>query len=93
MVMKMICEDSYHFKCPNTSDPNLELALNSLDALEIDTFPPATSCRFSPEEEEFLSHTDSVTARWIVSFDICTKFCQCDTAYDSLVWLTSSVAP
>ena len=49
-VREYFQEDTYHFQSPNSSDPNLQLTLHTLHIRQLNPFPPAPSCRFSPEE-------------------------------------------
>lgn len=68
----MILLVTHHLKCPNSPDPNLELAFYTFYALEIDAFPPAPAGRFSPEKQELLCHADSVIARQVIALHICS---------------------
>lgn len=56
-----------HLKGPYPSDPDLKLAFNACNVLELDTFPPATSSGLTPEEEKLLGHTNSVSAHLVAS--------------------------
>jgi hypothetical protein len=56
-----------HLEGPYPSDPDLELALNTCNVLELDTFPPATASGLTPEKEKLLSHTNSVGTHLVAS--------------------------
>lgn len=55
--------ETYHFKRPDSSNPDLQFALDAFDVGELNAFPPASSCGFPPEEQQLLRHTDSVSGR------------------------------
>ena len=40
---------TYHFESPNSSDPDLQFAGDTLNIVEFDTFPPASASRFAPK--------------------------------------------
>lgn len=50
----------YHFERPDSSDPDLQFALDALDIGELDALPPASPRRFPPEEQQLLRHADGV---------------------------------
>lgn len=61
---------TYHLQSPDSPYPDFQLALNPSNVVQLNAFPPASASRFSPEEKQFLRHSDSVTVGKIVSFDI-----------------------
>ncbi|CAF3642287.1 unnamed protein product [Fusarium graminearum] len=81
-----------HLKGPYPSDPDLEFALNASNVLELNALPPASASGFAPEEEKLLGHANSVGTHLVAS-DIAAQTGKCQTANDSLVGLTSTVAP
>lgn len=83
---------THHFKCPHPSDPHLELPLNSLDIVQLNTLPPTSPCWFPPEEQELLCHSDCV-ARQIVTPDIGAETCERNTADDCFVRFASAMTP
>lgn len=83
---------SYHFQSPDPPNPNLDLAFHSFYVVQINTFPPATTGRFSPEEKKFLSHADGIVIRKITS-NVGAKLGKGKTADDCFVRLRSSVPP
>lgn len=83
---------SYHFKRPHSPNPDLDWPIDPFDIVQLDSFPPASSGGFSPEEQEFLSHTYSVVVRQITSY-ISAKFGQSKAADNCLVGLRGAVAP
>jgi hypothetical protein len=83
---------TYHLQCPNPSNPNLKCTLNTLDILQINTLPPTSSCRFSPEKQELLGHTNRIVGE-IVTADVCSESGQSDAADDRFLRLTGAVAP
>jgi hypothetical protein len=56
-----------HLKGPYSSDPDLELAFDACDVLELNTFPPASSSGLAPEEQKLLSHANSVGTHLVTS--------------------------
>lgn len=42
-------QESYHFEGPDPPNPDLDLALNTLNLVEVHTLPPAAASRLSPE--------------------------------------------
>jgi hypothetical protein len=86
-------EHTYHFQCPDSPYPYLQLALNASDVVKLDTLPPATASWFSPKEKQLLRHSDSVTVSKIVALDIGPQTRKCDAADDSLVRFAGAVAP
>lgn len=84
---------TYHFECPDTANPNLELALYAIDIIKFDAFPPASSCRLSPEEEKLLRHSHHIGVGDFITLDIGAETSKSDAANDSLVRFIGSVAP
>lgn len=84
---------AYHLKRPDPSYPDLELAFYTPDIVKLNTFPPASSSRFPPEQQELLSHANSVTVGNVVALDVGAQACKSNTANDSLVRLSSAMAP
>jgi hypothetical protein len=68
------------------------LAFHSFYVVQINTFPPATARRFSPEEKELLSHANSIIIRKITS-NVSAKLGESQTADDCLVGFWSPVSP
>lgn len=54
---------TYHLKCPDSANPDFQCAGYTLDVLKLNAFPPASSGRFAPEQEQLLCHADSVVVR------------------------------
>lgn len=90
--IKTEAQESYHFECPHSPNPDLDWSIDPFHIVQFDSFPPASSSGFSPEEQEFLSHTDSVIVRKIAS-DISAKLGQSKTANDCLVGLRGPMSP
>lgn len=61
---------TYHFERPDSPDPDLELAFNTLDIIELNSLPPAPPSRFPPEQEQLLGHADGVAVSKVVSFNV-----------------------
>lgn len=96
MIPPLTQPNDAHLQRPYPADPHLELPLDTFDALQLDAFPPATPCRFTPEEEQLLRHTDRVTVADtadLVAADVAAQPCQCEAANDRLVRLSGAVAP
>ena len=62
-VLRSPGNDTHHLQCPDPPDPNLERAVDSVDVLKVGTFPPASTRRFSPEEQQLLSHAEGGRGR------------------------------
>ena len=62
-------KESYHFKSPHSSNPHLQSTFNTFDVIKLNTFPPTSSCRFSPKEKQLLRHADGIVIVY-VAFDI-----------------------
>jgi hypothetical protein len=84
---------TYHFQGPHSSNPDLQSSINALDVIKVNTFPPATTGRLSPEEQKLLSHTDSVVVEIVATLDIGPQTSQSNAADDGLVGLTSAMTP
>jgi DNA topoisomerase VI subunit B len=84
---------TYHLESPNPPDPDFQLALNAPDILQLDTFPPASTCRLPPEQKELLRHPHGIAISKVVSFDVCAKTCESNTADNSLVGLPGAMTP
>lgn len=82
-----------HLKRPHPPDPHLELAFHPLDILQLNSLPPASPGRLAPEEQEFLSHAHCIIVPKVVTADVATKPCKCETADDSLSGLASTMTP
>lgn len=81
-----------HLQRPHSADPDLELALDAFDIVQLDTLPPASSSGFPPEEEQLLRHADGVVAHFVAS-NVAAQPSEGQTADDGLVRLASSVTP
>jgi hypothetical protein len=66
---------THHFQSPNSPDPHLERAFDTINVLQIDALPPTSSSRFSPKEKEFLGHANGVAVRSFAS-DVRSKSCE-----------------
>lgn len=84
--------DDAHLQRPHPPDPHLELALDALDALQLDALPPAATGRLAPKQKQLLGHTHGV-ATHLVAPDVTTQTGQCQAADHGLVRLASAVAP
>jgi hypothetical protein len=84
---------TYHLKRPDPSYPHLELAFYAPDIVKLNAFPPASTSRFPPEEQELLSHTDGIAVGKVVALDVGPEACKSNTADHSLVGLSSAVTP
>ena len=85
-------QKSYHFESPDPPNPDLDLALNTLKPVEVHTLPPAAASRLSPEQQELLSHADSIVVGKITT-NVGAKLGQSQTADHRLVRLWGSVSP
>lgn len=83
----------YHLERPDSSYPHLELAFHTPDIVKLNTFPPASTGRFPPEEQELLSHTDGIAVGKVIAFDVGPEACKSNTANHSLVGLAGTVTP
>jgi hypothetical protein len=81
-----------HLQRPHSPNPYLELALDTLDVFQLNALPPAPPGRFSPEEEQLLSHANSVVAHFVAA-NVAAQPSQCKTANDGLVRFACSVTP
>ena len=61
---------TYHFKRPDSPYPYLQLAFDASDIFKLDTFPPAATSRFPPEEQQLLRHSDRVAVGKVVALDV-----------------------
>ena len=59
--------DDAHLQRPYSSDPHLELALDTVHAFELDTLPPASARGLTPEEQQLLRHADRVVAHLVAA--------------------------
>ena len=84
---------TYHFECPDSPYPHLELALDTSDVFKLDTLPPAAASGFPPEEQQLLRHADRVAVSKVVALDIRSQAREGDTADDSLVGLAGTMTP
>lgn len=85
-----------HLERPDAPDPYLELALDTLDIVEFDAFPPAPTGWFPPEEEELLCHVDDVGVVHgiaVAAARVGAQTSQGERADDGLAWLAGTVAP
>jgi hypothetical protein len=64
---------TYHLKSPYPPNPHLQLAFDAPDVFKLNTFPPASTGRLSPEEQKLLGHTNGVAIGRVVAFNICAK--------------------
>jgi hypothetical protein len=56
---------TYHLECPNPSDPDLELALHTLDIFDLHALPPTSACWFPPEKQELLCHAYRIAVEFV----------------------------
>lgn len=84
---------TYHLERPNPSNPDLELAFYTPDIVKLNTFPPATASWFPPEQQQLLSHADSVAVGQIISFDIGPQARKSNAADNGFIGFSSAVAP
>lgn len=61
-VRKGKIDVTYHLQRPHPTNPYLELSLHTLNVLELDSLPPASSCRLPPEQQQLLRHSHCVAA-------------------------------
>lgn len=83
---------TYHLQCPYAPNPDLDLTINALHIIKLNTLPPAAAGRLAPEQKELLGHAHSIVVRQVAS-DISAEFSQGKTANDCLVGLSGTVAP
>ena len=50
--------ETYHFKSPHPTDPNLDLPLNTFHFVKLDALPPASTGWFSTEKKKLLRHSN-----------------------------------
>jgi hypothetical protein len=81
-----------HLKRPYPADPHTELALDASNTLQLDAFPPASTCWFAPEKQQFLCHTDCIAAH-LIPANVTPQPRQRQTADDGLPWFRFSVSP
>lgn len=84
--------DDTHLQRPHSSYPDLQLSFHAFYVFQFYSLPPTSSRRFSPEEQKLLSHTYSIGTH-LVTTDIGSEASQSETAYDSFVWFSCSMAP
>lgn len=82
----------YHFECPHPTDPDLDLALNTVHILKLDALPPASPGWLSPEQKELLRHSNCIVVGG-VSFGIGSEFSQRKAADDRLVRFRCTMTP
>jgi hypothetical protein len=85
--------DNAHFERPDSPYPHLELAFDTSNVVELNTFPPAAASGFPPEEEQLLRHTNSVAISKIVTLNVRSQACKGDAANDGFVRLAGTMAP
>lgn len=83
-----------HLQRPHPADPHLQLraGLETLDTLELDTFPPAPASGLAPEKQKLLGHADGVAAH-LVALDVGAQAGEGEGADDGLVGLAGAMAP
>lgn len=81
-----------HLQRPHSPNPYLELALDTLDILQLDALPPAPSGWFSPEQEQLLCHANGIVAHFVAP-NVAAQPSQSETADDGLVRFACSVTP
>ena len=84
---------TYHLERPDSSNPDLELAFYTPDVVKFNAFPPAAASWFPPEQQQLLSHADSVAVGQIVSFDIGPQARESDAADNGFIGFSGAVAP
>lgn len=67
--------------------------MHTPDVVKLDAFPPASTGRFPPEEQELLSHTNGIAVSKVVAFDVSPEACKSNTANHRLIGLAGAVAP
>lgn len=85
--------DTYHFQRPDPPYPYLELALDASNVLKLHSLPPAATSWFPPEKEQLLRHAYSIAVSVFVALDVRPQARKSDTADDSFVGFTGTVAP
>ena len=84
---------THHLEGPNSPDPHLELPFHAPHVVELDTFPPAPSRGFPPEEQQLLRHAHCVAVGEVIALDVGPQTGQRNAADNSLVGLTGTVPP
>ena len=86
--------DDTHLERPHPPDPNLEFdsLRHALNAVELDTLPPAPPGRLAPEEEQLLRHAHGIAAH-LVAADVGPQARKGEAADDGLVGFACTVAP
>jgi len=83
-----------HLQSPHSPNPNLELLAlwEPLDIVELDAFPPASTRRLAPEEQQLLGHPHRIAAH-VVAPDVRPQPRQRQAANDRLVGLSGTMSP
>ncbi len=84
--------DDTHLQRPHPPDPHLQFALNTVDVVQLDALPPASTCWLPPKEEQLLRHAHRVVAH-LVTPNIGAQPRQGQAADNGLVRLPCPVAP
>lgn len=56
-----------HFQRPHSSDPDFELAFNTLHVVKLNALPPASPRRLTPEQKQLLRHTNRVVTHLVAA--------------------------
>lgn len=83
----------YHLQSPHPPNPHFQPAIDPIDIVQLDPFPPASPRRFPPEQEQFLRHAEGVAVGEVVALDVGAQAGQRETADDGFVGLAGAVAP
>jgi hypothetical protein len=84
--------DHAHLQRPHPSNPYLQLALNTLDVVQLDALPPASPRWLAPEQQQLLRHTHRI-ATHLVTADIAAEARKSQAADNSLIGLACAVSP
>lgn len=91
--MSLVIANTYHFKRPDSPNPDLQLALHALNIVKLNTFPPASPRRFAPEKQKFLRHSDGVAVSGRVATNVGAQASKRNGADDGLVGFGGAVTP
>lgn len=84
---------THHLKSPYSANPDFECTRHALYIIKLNALPPASPGRFTPEQQQLLCHTNSVTVGGRIATDVGAKTGKRDRADNSLVRFGGTVAP